>query len=123
MTATPTSQRRDLEGRAYQRYTLVCGRVVVGDIHDDRLGLAPAEREYATIRFLDDIADGFRPVLEELVRRRGAAAKRLAERLEPLEIVISGNSRRRRRVVGRLEPPLLRYGRLRQIEFRLRKLS
>lgn len=108
-------------GRAYQRHALVCGRVAVGDIHDARLGLAPGERRYRTIRFLDDVADGFRPLLEELIRRRGSAGRRFAERLEPIDIVLDNAYDGHQRVTGQLEPPTLRYGRLREIEFTIRE--
>jgi hypothetical protein len=58
-----------------------------------------------------------------LTRRRGAAARRAAERIEPIVLMVGDPLHGRERIVGRLAPPQLRHGDLRQIEFELRELT
>lgn len=57
------------------------------------------------------------------MRRRGAAGYRMAERIDPIELVVDAPDGGRHRVVGRLQPPLLRHGQLRDIEFGLHELE
>jgi hypothetical protein len=64
-----------------------------------------------------------RSELAELSRRRGAAARRAAERIEPIVIVIDDPRRGRERIVGRIVPPQVRHGDLRDVEFELRELA
>jgi hypothetical protein len=47
----------------------------------------------------------------------------MAERIDPIEIVVDARDGGCHRVVGRLQPPLLRHGQLRDIEFALRELE
>jgi hypothetical protein len=68
-------------GRAYRDGKLVCGRVRVTVARDGRLGLAPHERRYVTARFRERLDGGLHAELLALVRRRGAAARRVAETL------------------------------------------
>jgi hypothetical protein len=111
-------------GRAYRAGRLVCSRVQVTIGHDDRLGLTRRERRYVSARFQAERLDRvLRTELLGLLRRRGAASYRMAERIDPIEIVIDDPDGDRHRVVGRLQPPLLRHGRLRDIEFGLRELD
>jgi hypothetical protein len=91
--------------------------------HDDRLGLAPHERRYVIARFLDRLHPTLRLELTELARRRGAAARRAAERIEPIVIVIDDARHGRERIVGRIVPPQVRCGDLRDVEFGLRELA
>lgn len=101
-------------GRAYRHGDMVCGRIAID--------LSPAEDRHATVRFLDPPAEHLGAELATLVQRRGAAARRAAEQLEPIELVVdSGDGPRR--LAGRLEPPLVRFGRLRDIEFGVRVRS
>jgi hypothetical protein len=119
------SEQRSAWGRAYRDGTLVCGRVHVTFRRDDRLGLAPHERRYVAARFLDRVHPDLRAELGELARRRGAAALRAADRIEPIAIVIDDPARGRERIVGRIEPPQVRlcFGALGDVEFGLREPS
>ena len=95
-------EQRYTWGRAYRDGSLVCGRVHVTFRRDDRLGLAAHERRYVVARFLDRLHPTLRSELEELARRRGAAARRAAERMEPIVIVVDDPRHGRDRIVGRL---------------------
>lgn len=77
----PAMAREQHHGRAFRRLELVCGRIAVTVVRDDdRLGLAQRERSYVIARCVGALD----PELRKLVRRRGAAARRIAETLEPL---------------------------------------
>lgn len=108
-------------GRAYRDGSLVCGRVHITIGRDDRLGLAPHERRFVAARFLDRLHPTLRSELVELIRRRGAAARRAAERMEPIVVVIDDPRHGRERIVGQLKPPQVRHGDLRDVEFHLRE--
>jgi hypothetical protein len=114
-------ERRYAWGRAYRDGSLVCTRVHVTFSRDDRLGLAPRERRYVAARFLDRVHPDLHAELVELARRRGAAARRAAERIEPIVVVIDDPRLGRERIVGRLEPPHARHGDLGDVEFGLRE--
>jgi hypothetical protein len=113
--------QRDAWGRAYRDGSLVCGRVYVSFGCDDRLDLAPRERRYVVARFQDRLHPTLRSELVELTRRRGAAARRAAERMEPIVVVIDHPRHGRDRIVGRIEPPQMRRGDLRDVEFGLKE--
>jgi hypothetical protein len=119
-----SGERRHVSGRAYRDERLVCGcvRLTIGR-DDDRVGLARHERRYVVARFYDRVDPVLRAELHELVRRRGTAARRIAERLAPIEIVVDDPHRGRRRLVARLQPPQVRGCDLREIEFELRELA
>jgi len=121
-TAVVVEQHRAW-GRAYRDGSLVCGRVHVTIGRDDRLCLAPRERRYVAARFQDRLHPTLRAELHELTRRRGAAARRAAERFAPIVVVIDDPLRGRERIVGRREPPQSRRGDLRDVEFALRELT
>jgi hypothetical protein len=114
-------ERLYVSGRAYRGERLVCARVQLTIARDARLGLASHERRYVLARFCGQLDPGLRAELTELVRRRGAAARRVAELLEPIEIVVDDTRHGRRRLIARLQPPQLRGGDLRAIEFGLRE--
>lgn len=114
-------KRHTAIGRAYRDGSLVCGRIHVTFGRDERLGLAPHERRYVVTRFLDRMHPTLRSELAELARRRGAAARRAAERMEPIVLVIDDPRQGRERIVGRLEPPQTRRIDLRDVEFQLRE--
>ncbi len=110
-------------GRAYRGGQLVCACVrVIVDL-DGRLGLAPRERRFVRVRFHEPLEDGLRAELFWLLRRRGAAARRAAERVDPIELVVDDFHGEHRRIVGWLQPPQVRHGQLRDIEFGLRELG
>jgi len=120
-----TEQRRAV-GRAYREGSLVCTRVQVTFGRDDRLGLAPHERRrYVAARFVDRLHPDLRDELAEIARRRGAAARRAADRIEPIVVVIDDPCLGRERIVARIEPPPVRrcFGCLSDIEFGLREPS
>jgi hypothetical protein len=117
-------EQRYAWGRAYRDGRLVCWRVHVTIGRDDaRLGLAPHERRYVTARFRERLDSALHAELVALARRRGAAARRAAERMEPIVIVVDDPHRGRQRVVGRLQPPQVRGGDLCDIEFAVRELT
>jgi hypothetical protein len=88
---------------------------------DGRLGLAPRERRVVRVRFHEPLDDDLRSELTQLVRRHGAAARRAVERIDPIEVVVDDPHGERQRIVGHLEPPQVRHGLLRDIEFELRR--
>jgi hypothetical protein len=116
-------ERRYAWGQAYRDGSLICGRVHVTFGRDDRLGLAPRERRNVVARFEDRLHPTLRSELTELARRRGAAARRAAERIEPIVILVGDPRHGRERIVGRLVPPQVRRGDLRDVEFGLRELA
>ena len=117
------TERRQAVGRAYRDGSLVCTRVHVTFRRDDRLGLTPHERRHIAARFLDRLHPDLRAELAELTRRRGSAARRAAERIAPIVVVIDDPCLGRERIVGRLEPPQVRrcFGHLGDVEFGLRE--
>jgi hypothetical protein len=89
-----------LEGRAYRDGRLVCARVAVTVATD-----APSAR-HLLVRFVDGVDQQLRGELQRLTARRGAFAVRLAERLDPLEIIgRDAHGLLQWRLVGRLERP------------------
>jgi hypothetical protein len=88
---------------------------------DGRLGLAPRERRLVRVRFHEPLDDDLRAELSELVRRRGAAARRAVERVDPIEVVVDDPHSERQRIVVHLQPPQVRHGQLRDIEFELKR--
>jgi hypothetical protein len=112
--------RRYQWARAYRAGRLVCGRVDLTIAADMRLGLAPRERCCIAARFLERLHPGLRADLAELARRRGAAARRVADRVEPIELVFDDTRLGRQRIVAWIEPPRVRSVDLRDTEFGLR---
>jgi hypothetical protein len=110
--------------RAYRQGRLVAGRVeLTVERSDDRLGLSPGERRRIVARFLEQVEPELRDELAQLVRRRGAASRRIADGLAPVEVVADEGPGGERRLLCRLQPPQQRYGELREIEFGLRELE
>jgi len=85
------SGARVLPATAYRDGTVVCDRVLVTVIPDERLGLAPRERRQMTARFVHGIEPGFRSQLMQGLHRRGARSRRLAEALDPIELELDGS--------------------------------
>jgi hypothetical protein len=120
-----TAHRSLTEGRyrwarAYRDGELVCGRVELTVTVDPRLGLAPHERRRFAARFMERLHPALRTELAELVRRRGAAGRRAAERMQPVELVFDDPRHGRQRLAGSIQPPQLRRGELYEIEFSVR---
>lgn len=119
--STPTIDgRRHAWGQAYRDGSLVCGRVHVTFGRDERVGLAPRERRTVLARFEDRLHPALRA---ELARRRGAAAQRAAERMEPIVLMVGDPREGRERIIGRIVAPQTRRGDLRDIAFGLRELA
>jgi hypothetical protein len=115
-------EQRYAWGRAYRDGRLVCWRVRVTIGRDDaRLGLAPHERRYVTARFGERLDSALHAELVALARRRGASARRAAERMDPIVIVVDDPHHGRQRLVGRLQPPQIRGRDLSDIEFAVRE--
>ncbi|MGH2943255.1 MAG: hypothetical protein ACRDLN_10850 [Solirubrobacteraceae bacterium] len=76
--------------RAYRDGRLVAGRVRLTVDHDVRVGLAPGERRRRSLRaaFIERVDPTLRAELAAVARRRGAAARRAADRMDPIEVVI-----------------------------------
>jgi hypothetical protein len=119
--AAPVRERRYHGARAYRDGELICGRVDLTIALDARLGLAPRERRRLVVRFVERVAPAFRHELEQLVRRRGAGAKRIGDRLAAIELVFDDPQRDSQRLVGRLEPPQARRWELSENEFVIRE--
>jgi hypothetical protein len=101
----------------------MCGRVHVTFGADERLGPAPHERRCVIARFQDRVHPSLRSELVELARRRGVAARRAAERIEPIVIVIDDPRHGPDRIVGRLAPPEIRHGHVGDIAFSVRVIA
>ena len=106
-------------GRAYRDGTIVCARVHLTIGRDGRLGLAQHERRYVVARFLERLHPTLHGELVQLSRRRGAAARRAAERMQPIDVVFDDTRLGRQRITGWVQPPQIRCGELREIEFGL----
>jgi hypothetical protein len=117
-----TNQCRRL-ARAYRSGRLICGWVQVTISDDERLGLTQQERRVVRLCFHEPLDDGLRAELAELLRRRGSAARRAAERIDPIEVVVDDPHCARQRILGSVQPPQVRHGRLRDIEFALRRVE
>lgn len=122
-TDHPLTGRRSCSAHACRDSEVVCGRVELTVRADSRLGLTPRERRVFTVRFLDGLESRLRAELTELVRRRGAVARRAAERMDPIEIVFDDPLRGLQRITGQIQPPQRRNGNLDDIQFGLRELA
>ena len=125
MPSSPTrisTRPRYLWARAYRHGELVCGRVDLRVWDSGRLGLTADERREVAVRFLERIAPGFRRELDGLRGRRGSFARRVAERMEPIELVADHVEMGDLRIVGHLQPPQRRHGEMYETEFGLREL-
>jgi hypothetical protein len=114
--------RRSCPAHACRDSEVVCGRVELTIGSDLRLGLTAGERHVFTVRFLEGLESRLRAELTELVRRRGAVAWRVADRMEPIEIVFDDPLRGLQRISGWVQPPQRRYGDLHDVQFGLREL-
>jgi hypothetical protein len=114
-------ERRSCSAHVCRDAEVVCGRAEMTIRADTRLGLTPRERHILTVRFLDRLEPGLRTELTKLVSRRGAAARRAAERMAPIEIVFDDPLRGLQRIAGSVQPPQRRTGiDLRDVQFGLR---
>lgn len=100
---------------------VLCGRVELTVRADMRLGLTARERRCLAARFVEHLHPALRDELNRLVDRRGAAARRAAERIEPIELVFDDPRLGLQRITGWIEPPQHRRNDLHEIEFGLRE--
>jgi hypothetical protein len=111
--------------RAYRDGRLVAGRVRLTVDHEVRVGLAPRERRRRSLRaaFTERVDPALRAELAAVAGRRGAAARRAADRMQPIEVIVDDPHHGRERIVSRVLPPQQRRGDLDEIEFGLRELA
>jgi hypothetical protein len=111
--------------KAYRGGRLVAGRVRLTVDHDVRVGLAPRERRRRSLRaaFTERVDPTLHAELVAVTCRHGAAARRAADRMEPIEVVLDDPHRGRERIVVRVQPPQQRHGDLDEIEFIVRETS
>lgn len=119
----PTTRPHRCWAHACRDGEVICGGVTLTLRMDTRLGLAPRERRRVGIRFIEHVHPELRRELSELVRRRGAAARRAAERMKPIELVFDAPPEGLQRITGWLEPPSRKRGELDEIEFNLYELA
>jgi hypothetical protein len=100
---------------------VVCGHVELTVRTDTRLGLTAGERRRLAARFVESLHPLLQDELEELVHRRGAACCRVAERIEPIELVFEDPHRGLQRITARIQPPQTRRSELHEITFDLRE--
>ena len=117
----PLIGRHSRAAHACREHEVVCGLVELTIGADARLGLTARERRCVTVRFLDRLEPGLCAELTELVRHRGAVARRAAERMEPIDIVFDDPRLGLQRITGWIQPPQRRAGDLYEIEFGLRE--
>ena len=112
---------RSISTGTVRRRGEVIGRVSVTVTADDRVDMAPRERRRTLgARFTGRVAPDLRDELAAVVRRRGAAARRAAERIEPIEVVLDDGGER---ISGHLQPPQHRHGDLSDVVFTVRELA
>jgi hypothetical protein len=111
--------RQQAVGRAYRDGELVCGRVHITIRCDERLGLTSRERRRVAARFLDRLHPDLRADLVALIQQRGGSARRAADRIEPIAVVIDDPATGPERIEGRIEPPQVRGRYLEDVEFGL----
>lgn len=109
--------------RVYQGGEIVAprARVTIGrDMR--RLGLTASERAFVALTFTEGCTGRLHRQLRKLVDRRGAAAARIAESLDPIVVVVSDPHHGELTVEGRLQPPEIRveYD-LHDVEFKVRE--
>lgn len=73
------------------------------------------------MRFVEPLHPTLRTELAELVRHRGSAARRAAERMDPIELVFADPEAGLQRLIGWLQPPRRRHGDLHETEFGFRE--
>lgn len=100
---------------------VVCGRVELTFRKDPRLGLTARERRRLAARFVEHLHPLLRAELDELVHRRGAACRRAAERIEPIELVFDDPHRGLQRIVAQIQPPQTRRSDVHDVTFDLRE--
>lgn len=119
-SSAPVTARHYCWAHACRDGAVICGRVEVILRADTRLGLTAHEPRGVAARFVEYLQPALRRELTELVRRPGAAARRAAERMDPVEIVFDDPRLGLQRLTGWVQPPQRRSGGdLHDVEFDL----
>jgi hypothetical protein len=118
-----TARQHYAWGHAYRAGSLVCARVHITFHRNDQLGPAHCDRRTVIARFEDRLHPMLRAELDELARCHAASARRAAERLEPIVLLVGDPRHGQERIVGRLLLPRERRDDLHEIEFRLHELT
>jgi hypothetical protein len=79
------------------------------------------KRRRVRVSFHEPLDDDLRSELTELVRRRGAAARRIADTSREIAVTVHDHDSGPMRIVGQLQPPEARHAPLCEIEFDLRE--
>jgi hypothetical protein len=109
-------------GQAYRDGSLICTDVRVTLARDDQLSAAPHGWRTVLARFDGRLHPTLRAELTELAHCRSAAARRVAERIEPIVLLLGDPRHGRERIVAQLLPPQTHSIDLREVEFRARQL-
>lgn len=109
-------------GQAYRDGSLVCTGVRVTLAGDDQLGAAPRRRRTVIARFDGRLHPTLRAELTELAHCQGASGRRVAERIQPIVLMVGDPRHGRERIIGHLLPPQAHSNDLREVEFRVREL-
>lgn len=110
-------------GQVYRDGSLICDRARVTLPTDEHPGGEPRQRRTVIARFEGRLHPMLRAELTELTSCQGTvAARRLAEGIEPIVLLLGDPHHQRERIVGRLLPPQVPGNELREIEFRVREL-
>lgn len=109
-------------GQVYRDGSLICDRARVTLDRDDQLGAAARQRRTVIARFDGRLHPTLRAELTQLTDCLGTAGRRLAERIEPIVLLVGDPHHGRERIVGRLLPPHAHSNDLREVEFRVREL-
>ncbi|MGH2942926.1 MAG: hypothetical protein ACRDLN_09185 [Solirubrobacteraceae bacterium] len=117
-----TGDKRYAWGQAYRDGSLICESVRVTLARDDQPGAAPRQCRRVLVRFDGGLHPTMRAELTELASCQGAAAHRVAERIEPIVLLLGDPRHGRERIVGRLLPPQTHRNDLREVQFRVREL-
>lgn len=122
MLAGVVFEQRFMWGRAYRKGRVVASRVEVTVVRDARVG--PAATRRITARFCEGLAPALRAELERLACVRGVYNRqRIADRLQPIDIVTHDRRHGAHRIAAVLQPlPKPRHDRVEDIEFRIRSV-
>jgi hypothetical protein len=117
-----TDGERHVWGQAYRDGSLICDRARVTLDRNDQPRAAPRQRRTVIARFDGRLHPTLRAELTMLAHRQGATARRAAERIKPIVLLLGDPHHGRQRIVGQLLAPQTHHNDLREVEFRVREL-
>jgi hypothetical protein len=115
--------KRHAWGQAYRDGSLICDRVHVRLDRNRPAGAAPPQRRTVITRFEGCLHPTLRAELTELALCHGTAARRVAERIKPVVLLLGDPRHERERIFGQLLPPTTHRDDLRDVEYRFRELT